>query len=274
MNSETQYINRIVDTALFFFETLEGDDGGGSTQIIKLIKPVPSISNIEFRSYVLNENLRKGSTLTSAALNLSHWIRARNLAPFPIINEESKVSAACGPYERPLLPSHCLHPDRPYRRLARHIWRMQSPDVGKHSRVFDFYIPAQSIQRGRSVNAPAKGFHPEHVVPCAEILRICLGALDKLSDGAGIAPEEASVAQLVPLIKRLLRIVKIDESERKRLDEGTYSALKDKMPTGWTVETGCIFQRLHTTEIELELLSDGSHLSHQSHLSARRKGRG
>lgn len=261
MNAETHYINRIVDTVLFFFETMEEGNGGGSTQIIKLIKPVPAVGNVELRNYVMNEHLRQGRTLTCTAIKLSQWLRAKNLAPIPILDEEAKVSMGCEPYERLALPSHSLHPDRAYRRLARHIWRMQSPDVGKHSRVFDFYIPAKEIQRGRSKKAPDKGFHPEHVVPCAYILQHCCSVLTALRGDATVSPEELSIRRLVPLIKKLLAIVKIDESERKRLDYGDL-ALKDRMPDKWNVETGCIFQRLHDADprIELELQPDGSKL--------------
>lgn len=261
MNPEINYINRIVDTVLFFFETMEEGNGGGSTQIIKLIKPVPAVGNVELRNYVMNEHLRQGRTLTCTAIKLSQWLRAKDLAPIPIIDEDAKVSTACEPYERPALPSNSLHPDRPYRRLARHIWRMQSPDVGKHSRVFDFYIPSKEIQRGRSKKAPDKGFHPEHVVPCAFILQHCRSVLTVLSGDSAYAPEELSISMLVPLIKKLLAIVKIDESERKRLDVGDL-ALKYTMPDGWIAETGCIFKRLHDAKprIELELLPDGSKL--------------
>ena len=256
MNTEVNYINRIVQTTNFFFETNEEGTGGGSTKIIGLIKPHPSIGNVELRNFVLNDLFRKRMlTLTEAALELTTWLRLRGIAILAIENEDSKIRLACQPYERPA--SKFIEPaeivDRAYLRLARYIRQMQTTDVGKHSRVFDFFIPAEAILRGRSRNATPMNSHPEHVVPCAYIRDFCLKFFGTANINDEVAVVDASLNEIVPIIRRLLTIVEISQEERILLDEGP-NALKDRMPANWDIEAGCIFERLHRNNIAFDLL--------------------
>jgi hypothetical protein len=115
---------------------------------------------------------------------------------------------------------------------------MHAENAGRHSRVPEFFIPVNRIPRGQS---HSRTEHPEHVVPCAAIREYCLNYFE----------EGRSLDEVVKLIRRLLVIVDISIDEWRKLDEGS-SALKDIMPPGWDLETGCIFARLHWANITFD----------------------
>lgn len=256
MNAEVNYISRIVQTTNFFFETNEEGTGGGSTKIIDLIKPHASIGNVELRNFLLNDLFRKRSfTLTEAASELTSWLNLRGI-PLPAVEDlDGKVRLACQPFERP--PRNVITPieilDRAFIRLARYIRLMQTTDVSRHSRVFDYFIPPNAILRGRSRKAPLINFHPEHVVPCAYIRDLCLKVFDGASIYDGVTVVDASIEDIVPTIRRLLAVVRISQDERECIDKGP-KALKDSMPKNWDSKAGCIYERLHEKNIVFELL--------------------
>lgn len=258
MTPEVNYISRIVQTTNFFFETHEEGTGGGSTRIINLIKPHATIGNVELRNFLLNDLFRKRSlALTDAALELTSWLNLRGISHPAIEDVDAKIRLACQPFERPprnvTAPTEIL--DRAFIRLARYIRLMQTTDVSRDSRVFDYFIPDNAVLRGRSRKAPARNFHPEHVVPCAYIRDICL----KVFDGAKIYDEatvvDASIEDIVPILRRLLAVVRISQDEWKCLDEGP-NALKYSMPDNWDFETGCIYERLHEKNIAFDLIPE------------------
>jgi len=218
------------------------EDNDGHTQVIALLKPTPKVSNVELRNFVLHNLYQSRElSLTEAAIHLAAWLRERNFAPEGTEAIDAALREVCYPYEREKrIVTDLEVTERSFLRLARYIRQMHTEGASQHTRVFDYFIPPKAIPRGKS----HKGYsHPEHVVPCAFIRDTCLSYFAKDKD--------YSLDDLVKLIRRLLVIVDIAEEERKTLDIGPF-ALKDKMPPGWDLETGCIYDRLHKAKPEIK----------------------
>jgi hypothetical protein len=240
MNEQEIYVSRVSQTALFFWEMFE-ENQGGHTEAIKLLKPTPKLSNVQLRGFVLNDLYRtRGLALTEAAVQLAAWLERQNYAPKGAVNIESAIRAYCAPYERDMrvITDDNEVLERSFVRLARYYYLMHAEEAGRHTRVPDYFIPNNCIPRGRSHSGTV---HPEHVVPCAAIREYCLKYF----------VEGRSLDEVVKLIRRLLVIVDVSIDEWKKLDEGP-SALKDIMPPEWDLETGCIFARLHLAEIKFD----------------------
>ncbi|OGQ52435.1 MAG: hypothetical protein A3J24_13240 [Deltaproteobacteria bacterium RIFCSPLOWO2_02_FULL_53_8] len=242
MNDQEIYISRVCQTALFFWEIFEEKKGDGDTRAIELLKPTPKVTNVKMRDFVLNDLFRsRGLSLTEAAIQLAAWLNECGFAAEGTEDIEIALRSACAPYERKMRVITDVNEviDRSYIRLARYIRQIYAGGAQGHTRVFDYFIPLESIPTGRSHSGIS---HPEHVVPCAVILKTCLDYF---------AQNGQSLDEVVKLIRKLLVIVYIAEEERKTLDTGS-SALKDKMPPGWDLENGCIFARLHSAKIEFD----------------------
>jgi hypothetical protein len=247
MNVATNYVNRIVQTVNYLFEVNEEGDGGGHTEIIRLLKPSTKMTNVETRQLVLNDLLRtRQLSITDASIELARQLRERGVAPTEVHDEDALVRFACAPYER--ISQKVSDPDvlvdRSFLRLSNYLRQMRVSDVGRHSRVFDYFIPKSAIPRGRSAKAPETGAHPEHVVPCAYIRDLAIAHFKDAKNADDAATINAAVNTLVPSLKRWLVIVDLSDEERKQLDEGD-DPLKDHMPANWNAEGGCVFQRLH-----------------------------
>jgi hypothetical protein len=78
-------------------------------------------------------------------------------------------------------------------------------------------------------------------VPCAAIRNYCIKCFK----------EGRSIDEVVKLIRRWLVIVDITKIEKKKLDEKPHP-LMDKMPDGWDMDNGCIYDRLHKKEIKFD----------------------
>lgn len=223
---------------VFFWEMFE-ENQGGHTEAINLLKPTPKLSNVQLRDFVLNDLYKtRGLALSDAAVQLAAWLDRQNYAPKGVVNMESAIRAYCAHYERDIrvVTDENEVLERSYVRLARYYYLMHAEGAGRHTRVPDYFIPNNRIPRGQSHSGTN---HPEHVVPCAAIREYCLNHFE----------EGQTLNEVVKLIRRLLVIVDISIDERKKLDEGS-TALKDIMPPGWDLETGCIFARLHWAEIK------------------------
>ena len=64
---------------------------------------------------------------------------------------------------------------------------------------------------------------------------------------------EESLSNIALFIRRFLKIVKITKDEQVRLDVDL--GLKQKMPDGWTFDTGDVFARLDVASINYDFLS-------------------
>ncbi|MCC2636588.1 MAG: hypothetical protein K0Q68_307 [Moraxellaceae bacterium] len=130
--------------------------------------------------------------------------------------------------------------------LVQHFkQRLENKGVlGIHSRIFSIILhPEQSltlIGRSRAV-IDEEPIHPEHVVPCAVLIRESCRLIE-----AGV-PDTTIAA----LLAKHWRIAHISKNEAARLDGKAGLNLKSEMPEGWCFETGDTLARLQKAEIAL-----------------------
>jgi hypothetical protein len=250
------YLERIAYLAYFFFETMEEDAGDGHSGIINLINPLPDkLSMQQLRELILRDLLASRQaqglaiSITDAALKAAKKLQSADIAPFEDDDDDVLLlKSICARYEHPFenVQSEEKRRARGCMRLVRLLWLMHIHGVGAHSRALEFIFPNDKILIGRSPKAPATGYHPEHVVPCAfirdEIFRRF--ETERRLVPQGRAKEDLVCMQgMVQLIERLMAVAYIHPDERDALDSGK-GALKDKMPEGWDPDTGDILNRL------------------------------
>lgn len=103
-------------------------------------------------------------------------------------------------------------------------------------------IPYSFVLVGRSKGNNAT--YNEHVVPHVILCRKCHDML--LLDNS-----DKSLENIAMFIKKFLKVVQITKDEQMRLDVDL--GLKQKMPDGWTFDTGDVFARLDVAGINYEL---------------------
>jgi hypothetical protein len=104
-------------------------------------------------------------------------------------------------------------------------------------------IPDEYVKAGESVNGRE---HREHVVPR---VCICYQCHKMFSEGA-------ELKDVAKFIRKYLKIVFISNEEHQRLDQGKQMNLRQKMPLGWTFESGDVYARLHLAKIEFNLYDE------------------
>jgi hypothetical protein len=243
----SHFVNRIVLTTKFSFETNERDPaGGGHTALWNMFKPVASLTVEELRRVVLGELLRSQRLgLVDAAIAFGSWLRAKGRVPDGIVFTNDDVRLACAPHVRESI-------DDDFTRVAESYWEMHTSDIGRESRVPEFLVPLADVPKGRSASAPVAKSHPEHVVPLAFIRDQCLALLEQRYPHGNPESRREAVAEMAALIRRWLVIVQVSDDEWQRLDEGPLQ-VKQSMPVGWDPDTGCLFARLHHTDIRFAM---------------------
>lgn len=235
-NGRLNYIERIVQLALFFFELAE-EETNGHSRLIRDQLPAPALNwkqvQAQFREAWYG---REALSLTEAALAFHRWTCERGAAPEDLTGVEAGIREGCLPYERPFQsvddPQQRLR--RSYVRLARFYRRMLREDLTWHSRVVERFVPNAAAPQ----NQGRPGQHPEHVVPCVlmrELAQECFG-------------NHQSVHDVAALLRRWLVVIWIDQDHRKLLDHGKDN-LKSRMPDNWDNAAGCVYARLHEKKI-------------------------
>ena len=112
-----------------------------------------------------------------------------------------------------------------------------------HSRIFNYIIHPESeyVNCGSSLEARSnREIHPEHVVPCAFLIKECFRLIkeDNHSDG-----------EIAKLLQKHWKIAIISKTEAKRLDSEL--KLKSTMPEGWCFEDGDPLARLKVAGINI-----------------------
>lgn len=236
----TRYVNRLVALALFFFECHE-EGHCGHSKIPGLLSPVPAVTCTTLRDLFLTRWFGHDKLLlTEAALAFHAWLTECGYVTFDDGGMLEAIMVACAEHERVpltgLLPAQIV--DRSHLRLARCYRHMLSDGVGAHSRVFEWYVAGDLVPRGasseRQLHGAGAGSHAEHVVPCAFVRDTALRWLE----------QGRPLEDVVLMTKRCLVVVNITEEQRSMLDDGPDS-LRDSMPQGWDIGTGCVYERLH-----------------------------
>lgn len=125
--------------------------------------------------------------------------------------------------------------------LALHV----KNEMGTHSRFFSYIIHPERdyVDAGQSSNVTENTpNHPEHVVPCAFMIK----EVKRL-----ISENQLTANEIAALLQKHWKIVTITKSEAKNLDQKL--KLKSTMPIGWSFETGDSFARLSAANIKLKL---------------------
>lgn len=231
-DARLNYIERVAQLAIFYFELAE-EDNDGHSELVKAQLPADGVDWKEVRRLFRVEwyGIQKRS-ITEAALLFHAWLCEQHKAPAQYGGVEAGIRARCLPYERPFTPVNdvSVRLDRAYVRLARFFRRTACEDISAHSRLVDWHVPPYEVPQNRAL----PGQHPEHVVPCAVLRDMAIACYD----------DHWSVHEVAALLRRLLVIIWIEPGERDRLDKGA-THLKDKMPRGWNAQTGCLYARLH-----------------------------
>lgn len=242
MNEREAYIRQVFETTLYFRDMYE-EDGGGHTGLIKLLKPMKTVSNTTVRKFVLHELFEKNLlTLSEAAKKFAIWVHdGGSTAPYRLSEIQSELTALCSEHERPIckITDERTIKRRSYLRLARYISLISKEQVPAHSRVFELFIPDKFVPLGAGMEGLE---HREHVVPCLYLLEMCK---ERFVSGA-------SVEDVADFLARHVVIVKISKRQQKHLDTSKKNGglgLKNTMPEGWQPDRDCIFQRLHDAAI-------------------------
>ncbi|ASF46230.1 hypothetical protein [Methylovulum psychrotolerans] len=132
--------------------------------------------------------------------------------------------------------------ERAFQRLAWNIKHMWEETGHSDTRLFmEPIIPDQFVIVGQS----SGGTHKEHIVPRVIICKQCHRMFE----------QGESVDVVAIFIRKYLKIVLISKEEQDLLDKKANLNLRQRMPDGWTFETGCEFERLKVAGIEYNLYS-------------------
>ena len=237
------FAEQVFETALYFREMLD-QENVGDTRAIRLLSPY-HISAVKVRAFTFGLYRHDGLSLEEAAIRLALWNPDGTAGKYSTEMLRVQIGLLFQEYEADVKnqpwPTDLV--DRAFYRLARYLHREWAQSVPGNSRVFEFFLPADSVPRGLSHRG--KG-HAEHVVPCQFLRKHCIDMFN-----AGTA-----VRDVARVCRENLAIVDIHPEERNSLDRSRSHGglgLKVTMPPGWRFGEGCIFERLHEADITFEL---------------------
>ena len=233
------YIERVAQLALFYFELAEEDSNAHSEAVIAQL-PAGGLAWGQVQELFRREWYGAGKmTLTDAALAFHVWLRQHGAVPDALGGVEAGIRARCLPYERSFTPvtDAAQRLDRAYVRMARFFRRTVREDFSEHSRVVEWFVGDSVVPQNKWM----AGLHGEHVVPCAVLRNLSVQCF----------ADQRSVRQVADLLRRLLVVIWIGQTDKKLLDNGPRN-LRSTMPPGWLVETGCLYARLHSKGIRFE----------------------
>lgn len=116
-------------------------------------------------------------------------------------------------------------------------------EFGFNTRLFSHMLHPEDrfVYAGKSLTVEAHTpIHPEHVVPCATLIRECQRMLKE-----GNHSDEV----IASMLSRHWKVATITKDEQRRLDYEL--GYKSKMPPGWRFEDGDTFARFKLANIVL-----------------------
>jgi hypothetical protein len=235
-DARLNYIERVVQLALFFFELAE-EDTNGDSRLITAQLPGSNLDWAEVQAQFRETWYgREALSLTRAALAFHDWACTRGAGPSDLGAVEAGIRAGCLPWERPFerVDDAAQGLARAYLRLARFYRRMLREDLTRHTRVADWFVPVSRAPQ----NAARPGQHPEHVVPCAVMRDAALACFE----------DHWAIQEVADLLRRWLVVIWIDDEDRHLLDHGVHH-LKHRMPDNWNGDAHCLYARLHARGI-------------------------
>lgn len=250
------YLERLAYLCYFFFELEEESGGDGHSSVINLVNPTKGRLKLnQIRDLLLNELIRQQRCrITEAALAAAKQFSLLSEASQEFAFDTDLLKKICSRYEHPFCPinSADLKRERRFTRLARLLWLMFEHGVGQHSRAIQFFFPDSEVLKGKSPSAPQRGYHPEHVVPCAYIRDISFKHFKRHPLVNGHLESADSSSTLVGVLRRLLAVAYISKEEASQLDGENHLPYNSKsgMPDGWMPDTGDILIRLKDIGID------------------------
>ena len=134
--------------------------------------------------------------------------------------------------------------DRAFQRIAWNVKHMREETGRSDTRLFiEPIIPDKFVIIGQSKNG---GTYKEHIVPRSIICEKCHELFEN----------GKSIDDVAKFIKKYLKIILISTEERDTLDKGSELNLRQRMPEGWSFESGSEFVRLHEAKIKFKLYSE------------------
>lgn len=131
--------------------------------------------------------------------------------------------------------------ERAFRRVAMMMHGMWEEKGSSDTRLLEHWlIPDDFVMVGESLVGSE---HREHVVPR---IMLCEQAHLMFKNGA-------SIQDVAAFLRKYLKIVLISRTEQQRLDNKDQLNLRQKMPEGWSFESGDIFARLNIADIKYRL---------------------
>ena len=251
--NEFNYLEKISYLSYYFQYLHKRSGGDGNSELIKLLNPVPEklAHWKDLRGYILVELIRKNNcNLLSTALEAESWLRAK--FQIPIINikdREEKLKNICNRYDDSIKNTAGEHKDVRVEKclqLIRLYWLMSEGVITHQSRAVEFFFSEIDIYLGKTDAAPIKGYHHEHVVPCAFIRDLFLGYFKSQKLVVGDMENTTYANDLAEIANRILGVVHISKEQKNILDANKEKSMKTKMPNNWDPLTGDIFARLTT----------------------------
>ena len=200
------FAEQVFETALYFREMLD-QENIGDTRAIRLLSPY-HISAVKVREFTLGLYRHDGFSLKDAAIRLALWNPDGTAGKYSTEMLGVQIGLLFQEYEADV-KSHPWPSDlveRAFYRLARYLHREWAQSVPGNSRVFEFFLPAESVPRGLSHRG--KG-HAEHVVPCQFLRKHCIDLFK-----AGVTVHDVARA-----CRENLAIVDIHPEERGRIQK-------------------------------------------------------
>jgi hypothetical protein len=131
--------------------------------------------------------------------------------------------------------------NRAFQRISWNVKHMWEETGRSDTRLFmEPLIPDKFVIVGESKSG---GTHREHIVPRVVICEQCHRMFQ----------EGKSIDEVAKFIRKYLKVILVSKDEQDRLDKGANLNLRQRMPDGWTFETGSEFDRLKVAGIEYAL---------------------
>lgn len=250
-----EYLERLAYLCYFFFELEEESGGDGHSSVINLVNPTKGKLKLnQIRDLLLNDLIRQQRcSITEAALAAAQQFSSLSEASEEFAFDTDLLKQVCSRYEHAYSPidSADLKRERRFTRLARLLWLMSEHGVGQHSRAIQFFFPDSEVVIGKSPDAPQRGYHPEHVVPCAYLRDYSLKHFEQHPLVHNNVEDQRSASDLIKVLRNLLAVAYISQDEKKKLDEKNDLPYNSKfsMPDDWSPTTGDRLRRLYDVGI-------------------------
>ncbi|WP_152682807.1 hypothetical protein [Caenimonas sp. SL110] len=238
-----RFLNRVMETAIFFRDVIEIGEGG-HTKAIKMLRPW-NATPTAFKKLV-NYQLfgERGLPLTEVAAEMVRHCPVSELPDPDVEGLVGRIRQMCsGEAQVPILVPEPTREERHSRavwRYARYLKANFRGFVARDTRAVEWFVQRAWIPMGSATDLEGSELWNEHVVPkCAIVVE---------AERRFQLDPNWSVDDMAWWIEPLMAIVVIRKTDAARLDGPL--RLRDSMPADWKWEKGCVFERLHKAGVK------------------------